>query len=439
MKVAYVSGNREQLPDPVVPIGLLYVIANTPDRHDKHLIDLCFADDPFNTLESSLNELSPDVVAISMRNIQNNDYSGLSDNIDYYAELVRRARDASGAPVVIGGSGFSVMPEELMERIRPDYGLSGEGEVAFPQLLEVLEGSRQVDTVGALYRFEDDKLLAIPRPPQFIDLNRVIPPDRQQANHRYFADYGIDAIQTKRGCPLRCEYCTYPIIEGRLGRTRDPEEVVDEMFASLEACPDIKHFFIVDSVFNLPKTHAKNVCRELIKRNWEVPWTCYANPLGFDQEFADLAKAAGCAGMEVGSDSGVDSVLERLKKGFTTEHIRKMHDICVTAGIPDCHTLIIGTEGETLDDVQQSLDFLADLDPFSAIIMIWIDDYETMDPAYRAERVSLRKDIEALLRKNQDKFPTWCVPALQINFDEKLFSALRRAGFHGPLWQHVQK
>jgi radical SAM superfamily enzyme YgiQ (UPF0313 family) len=109
------------------------------------------------------------------------------------------------------------------------------------------------------------------------------------------------------------------------------------------------------------------VCRELIARSWATPWTCYANPLGFDREFAELARAAGCAGMEIGSDSGCDEVLARLRKGFTTAHIRDLHERCKDAGIPDCHTFILGTRGETLEDVRRTLAFAEDLAPWSAI------------------------------------------------------------------------
>ena len=88
--------------------------------------------------------------------------------------------------------------------------------------------------------------------------------------------------------------------------------------------------------------------------------------------------------------------------------------------------------------MQQTLDFIADLDPFSVFIMIWIDDFEALDPGYRAERMAFRKDIEVLLEANKDKFPTWSVPALKINFNERLFAALRKSGRHGPLWQHIR-
>ncbi len=439
MKILFVSGNQEQLPDAVVPLGLLYVMANTPDRHEKILLDLCFEPDANSALAEAVRTNRPDLIAISLRNIQNNDYTGLSDNLDYYGSLVDTCKDITKVPVVLGGAGFSVMPKELIVRLKADFGISGEGEEVFPRLLDAIELGSGLSTVPGLYQLDSNGLTArVNANPEFLDMSVLNTPDRSIIDPRYFDGYGIDSIQTKRGCPLRCDYCTYPIIEGRKGRLRTAESVVDEMFASVEANPNIRHFFIVDSVFNLPKTHAKKVCRELIARHWSIPWTCYANPLGFDQEFADLAAAAGCAGMEVGSDSGVDAVLERLRKGFTVDHIRKMNEICKTAGIRDCHTFILGTRGETLDDSRQTLDFLNELDPFAAIIMVWTDDYETLNPELRNDRLTLRAQIEQLLLEQARSHSTWSMPGLGINFSKHLFAKLRRAGMHGPLWQHVR-
>lgn len=439
MRIAFVSGNRETLPDAVTPLGLLYVIASTPLRHETLLIDLCFTRHPQEELRQRLISFRPDLIALGMRNIQKNDYSGVADNIGYYASLIATCRSVTDVPLVLGGSGFSVMPHKLMDRLRPDYGISGEAERSFPRLVAQIErGESDPSPIGGLHFFSGDQLKSFAPHPQFVEMDELPKPDRTLVDGRYYERYGIESIQTKRGCPLKCDYCTYPLIEGRIGRTRDPTAVVDEMFAALEQQPAIKHFFIVDSVFNLPKSHAKAVCRELAARRWKVPWTCYANPLGFDPEFAGLAREAGCAGMEIGSDSGCDDILDRLRKGFSVEHIRRIHAICREAGLPDCHTFILGTPGETMDHVHRTLDFIVDLDPFSAIIMMWIDDYESLDSQLRTRHMELRERISDVLLARKDQYPHWSIPPLGVNFDHDLFRRLRRRGYHGPLWQHMR-
>jgi len=436
--VALVSGNREKLPDPVIPLGVLWIAATLPDRHEKTVIDLCFEDEPLSVLRERLDEFRPDVIGVGMRNIQSADYSGTSDTIAYYEDLLRAVREATDVPVVMGGSGFSVMPAELMQALRPDYGIAGEAEESFPALLDALESGQGFDGIGSLHRFVDDELVSNPPRPGFLDMDALPPPDRSLIDERHYSLHGIAGVQTKRGCPLRCEYCTYPIIEGRVGRLRDPKAVVDELASWPELNPDLKHVFIVDSVFNLPRNHAKAVCREMIDRQLEIPWTCYANPLGFDAELAGLMAEAGCAGMEIGADSGSDRSLKVLQKGFTTEDIRCISRLAKDAGIPDCHTFLLGTPGETLDDVRRTLDFIVDLDPFGAILMAWVDDYEALDPALASARKKLRDQVLVQLDERRADFPWWNIPSLGVNYDPRLFEMLRKRGFHGPLWQHMR-
>ncbi|MBW2694253.1 MAG: cobalamin-dependent protein, partial [Deltaproteobacteria bacterium] len=150
MRVAFVSGNRELLPDAAIPIGILSVIANLPKRHEAILIDLCFEDTPAEALAESLGAFEPDIVALGMRNIQNADYSGTSNTLAYYDQLIGVIRSTTEAPITIGGAGFSVMPAELMKRLLPDFGISGEAEEAFPALLDRLEAGLGFDGIGNL-------------------------------------------------------------------------------------------------------------------------------------------------------------------------------------------------------------------------------------------------------------------------------------------------
>jgi len=440
MRIAFVSANREKLPDAVIPLGILCVMANLPSRHESELCDLCFAADPLRHLAERLRAFRPDVIAIGLRNIQSGDYSGCHDNLEFYRRVVAAVRAETDAPIVLGGGGFSVMPREILAHVQADFGISGEGEQAFVELLDVIEAaSGDFDEVAGLHRMQAGAVVSSRRERPFPHLDDLPRPNRRLVDPRYFSDYGIDSIQTKRGCPLRCDYCTYPLIEGRSIRQRDPALVVDELFEIAAQRLGANHVFIVDSVFNLPPTHAKAVCREMIQRRFATPWTCYANPLGFDAELAQLMAEAGCVGAEIGSDSGVDAVLDRLKKGFHVDKIRRIHDLFSAAGLRDCHTFILGTRGETLDDVRRTLDFCRELDPFAAILGMWTDDNESLDDDLARRRRSFRGAITDLLATKAQDFPRWIIPPLGVNFEPRLFRLLRRRGLSGPLWQHLDQ
>jgi radical SAM superfamily enzyme YgiQ (UPF0313 family) len=437
MRIAFISANRETMPDAVIPLGLLYVMQATPDEHEKLFWDLCFDAEPVGRVIQSLEDYRPDVVAIGLRNLQNMDYTNSSVNLDWYRTLIQAIRGSSAAPIILGGGGFTVAPKALMTELGVDFGIAGEGERSFPALLDELKKpSPDLERVERLYYRRNGQILFTGDRASYLDITAIPQPSRADVSSRYYADYGIESLQTKRGCSLRCDYCTYPLIEGREIRMRDPGAVAADFMALCQR-PGLAHVFVVDSVFNLPIRHAKQVCRELINRNNRTPWTSYISPVAFDDELAALMVAAGAGGAEIGSDSGSDAVLNRLKKGFQTDKIRRLASISRAHGLKDCHSFILGTKGETLDDVQRTLDFVEDLSPFAAIMLVWVDDGEVLDRETALQRRKFRDQIYGLLRERAAHQPRWVVPFLGIRFGRRLFDVIRRQGTRGPLWQHL--
>ncbi len=438
MRIAFVSPNREHLPDPVLPLGVLYMMSVAGEAHERTLIDLCFEDEPLKVLAARLDEFSPELVAVSMRNIQNADYTGSSTTLDYYKAVVETIRGRTRAPIVMGGGGFSIIPQELMQRFGLDYGIVGEGEQAFAALIAKLaSGSQDTSGIRNLMVGLGTPLASRLNRSDFLDIRINVWPDRRWVDPRYYQHSGITSIQTKRGCAMQCEYCTYPLIEGRGIRQRVGDVVADEWQATVSAHPTISHVFVVDAVFNLPPSHAQEICEALIERKMSTPWTCYINPVRFEQALADVMARAGCTGVEIGADSGTNEGLARLRKGFTTDKIRLTSRICRQAGIKDCHTFILGTREETLDEVERSLDFIDSLNPHSAILMAFKDDREAVDVELAARQSEFRSRVLEVIARRAATRPHWVVPSLGLRFNHRLFDVLRKAGLRGPLWQHV--
>jgi len=437
VRIAFVAANREVLPDPVIPLGLLSVLEACPSTHERLFLDLCFEPEPERALRDFVREQKPELVALSLRNLQSADYSDAHSNVQAYARLVAAVREVSEAPVVLGGGGYSLMPEALLERLGADFGVAGEGEVVFPALVEALTTGGDTAEVAGLYRRVEGRAHAPRTMPPFVDLATLKFVSRRRVDRRHYAASGIESVQTKRGCPLHCSYCTYPTIEGHQSRLRPPSHVADELQHIRLEAPEVDHFFVVDSVFNQPRRHALAVSDAVAERGIDLPWTCYANPLGFDGELAEHMVAAGCVGIEVGSDSGSDTVLEKLGKSFDAAAIREAHRVAESAGLLDCHTFLLGTPGETLDEVKRSLDFIVDLAPSAAILMVWNDDAEALVPPSASPRTELRQSILDLLSAQAASQGRWVVPPLGKRFDARRFSLLRRRGLSGPLWQHL--
>ncbi|WP_242868795.1 B12-binding domain-containing radical SAM protein [Desulfotomaculum copahuensis] len=355
-----VSLNREKIPYPVPPLGLASVAASLRQAgHAVSLLDLCFCPGPVEELQRRIETFVPEVIGLSIRNIDNVKYP-LSINEFYLPRFrvpVEVCRQA-GVPVIPGGSGFSVLPGPILEYFNLDYGVVGDGELAMVHLLQALtnggdpgsvpgvisrRGGKQ-EQVGAWLCRELDTL---PLPAR--DLIA-------RGSYRTAGGKPVGNIQSKRGCPMSCSYCVYPRVEGRMMRLRSPGLVADEL-EYMTGHLHIHHIHFVDSLFNVPLEHAEAICREIIRREIKVQWvaTFYSHPDYCSTEFLTLAKEAGCALVELGIDSCSDRVLEGLGKSFSASAVLAVLENCRRAGVNFMPFLLLGGPGENRATLRESL------------------------------------------------------------------------------------
>jgi radical SAM superfamily enzyme YgiQ (UPF0313 family) len=430
MRVLLVSANREQLPQPVAPLGLLWVAAALEGAHEVRLLDLCFEEDPLAAVDQILAEFDPEVVGIGIRNLHTNAYDGTEQLLAEYRGLVGRVRERSGAPVVLGGAGFSLRPAGLLAELGADHGVVGEGEWAFRELVDrIAAGEKPPPLVygGAA------RAVTLGRGPSG-ELDRLPPPARRLLDPRYNERDGTANVQTKRGCAFSCAYCDYPDLEGRKVRLRDPGRVADEV-VGLARDPGVSHVFFVDSVFNVPRSHALGICRALVERGTPLPWVCYGSPVSFDDELVGAMARAGCQGVEIGTDSGTEEMLTRLRKPFGLEEVLHTRELFLAHGILDCHTFVLGALDETVDEVKATLDFVDRLAPDLAVFIVFMEDREE----HRIHRARHRDAILELLAREAPPRPGWVVPELDIRFGPKLARAVRRSGTRGPSWLRLAR
>jgi len=126
MDILLVSANREKKPYPVFPLGLSYLAGPLADQgHRLRVLDLCFAEDPSMAVSEALAEYAPAAVVISIRNIDNVTFPGSRSYISAVKDVVESCRGR--AVIILGGSGFSLMPVQLLAHFDADYGVVGEG------------------------------------------------------------------------------------------------------------------------------------------------------------------------------------------------------------------------------------------------------------------------------------------------------------------------
>ncbi|MDQ1336013.1 MAG: hypothetical protein QG552_2963 [Thermodesulfobacteriota bacterium] len=307
-------------PDGIIfPIGLCY-IATALKGHDVQIIDLNAYDDPYDELMSRILTFEPDIAGISLRNI---DTTQKRDPFFYYQTLEPTVHiikeNQVSARIVIGGSGFSMFAREIMTRIpQIDFGVYLEGEESTPELLQNL--SRPETVKGIFVRKADGVVFTGHRP--LLDVISLPAPERHFLNvksydHPVYTNIGI---QTKRGCPLMCAYCSYPFLNGRQIRARSARQVADEI-ECLKREYNIRRFMFIDSVFNVPSQHAEDICKEMINRRLDVEWSAYFNIRGFSEELLNLAIGAGCKNFSFSPDAVTDRSLKALGKGITEQDI----------------------------------------------------------------------------------------------------------------------
>jgi radical SAM superfamily enzyme YgiQ (UPF0313 family) len=359
MKVLLVATNRERSPYPVAPLGALCVAAAARAAgHMIRLLDLGTERKPQRALRKALATEKFQVVAFSIRNLDNCWSFAPRLYFDEVRELAETVRQHFAGPLMLGGTGFSVSPQGWMQRLRPDCGVIGEGERAFPEVLARLETGRSLEGIeGVVTRVGNDGLDAAPA--RAIESLAQLPmPAHEFCRYqRYTRRGGFVGVQTKRGCPFKCAYCIYPKLEGRRYRLRPPEAVAEEI-ESVAVRSKLRHFFFVDSVFNDPRSHALAICREPARRQLPVQWSAFCNPTGFDAELARAMKEGGCNGVEFGLDVASDKMLAALNKPFGQEETRIALQAAHDAGLPFAIYLLFGGPGETWADVEDTQNFL---------------------------------------------------------------------------------
>ncbi len=327
-----ISTNRVTTPYPVYPLGVAHLLgALRAAGHEARHYDV-MANAGLDGLAGLLADYNPELIGLSIRNLDTVDSTAPDAFMDPVQETMRFIRARHGAPVVLGGPAFSIMPEAVLAFLAADYGVVGEGENLLPWLAGEL----------AAGRLPTEKILRSPADPCPW---RPVVYDQPTADF-YLAWGGMLNVQTKRGCPYRCAYCSYPTLEGKAYRFREPKQVAEEVIRAGRE-HGAKYIFFTDSVFNDVRGHYLEVAEALIQAGNTVPWCAFFRPQHLTGEGMALMKRAGLSAMEIGSDAGSDETLAAMQKDFTFAEVIAANEMAVAAGVPCAHFIIFGGPGET--------------------------------------------------------------------------------------------
>jgi radical SAM superfamily enzyme YgiQ (UPF0313 family) len=359
MRVLLISGNREVagVMTPL-PLGLACVAAATAKAgFEVRFLDLLSSTDWKSAIRNAIASSGPDVIGLSVRNIDDQTMVNTRFLLSPLKDVVALCRSACGAPIVIGGAGFSIFPESTLAYLGADMGIQGEGETAFPRLLSWLEDGRQGPAPAGVYLAEQPNAHV----PQVIspDLDVLpLPAPDVWLNSEISPEWRIP-VQTRRGCPHDCAFCSTGKIEGRQLRWRSVELVAEWLISYRDR--GFSKFYFVDNTFNVPSAYAKELCRGIIDARLDIDWWAQIYPKSADAELANLMARAGCTQVNLGFESGSEPVLRLLNKKYKPAEVAEISATFSAAGIKRNGFLMLGAPGETKATVEESLAFAQSL------------------------------------------------------------------------------
>lgn len=207
------------------------------------------------------------------------------------------------------------------------------------------------------------------------DLDKLPLPARDLLkNDRYH--YGLlgnktTTIQTSRGCPFPCSYyCPYPLVQGHAWRARSPEHIIREI-ADIVTIHNIHNILFRDATFTLDKKRVHAICDLIIERKFFLRWWCETRVDCLSEELIKKMKAAGCAGINVGVESGDPLLMQsQAKRGLTLEMLGKIRNVAKKIGIKLHFLFLVGLPDETKKSLYATYKLICELRPESIGVCI---------------------------------------------------------------------
>ena len=398
MKVLLIATNQaDRFMDSMVvrpvPIGLAYLAASVDEeRHTLKVLDLMFADDAVAEVADAVSEFEPDLIGMSIRNLDNQSSLNPVWNLPAVRDIIERIRQLSDATTLIGGPAFSIMPAECLDYVGADLGIAGDAAEAFATLVERLEtGADYRNIPGIVYRDDTtDGEIVVSEGRFTSSFHRAPRLDLLDMRAYNGSGFGVGVI-TK----LAQAYYPTPGADFNGGdwRIREPSEVVDEIRA-LDDDFGINKVFFIDSGFNIPAGHAKATCRAIIDAGLRVRWNSYVRPSDdADAELMGLMKESGCSlALMAEGGRGGEGLDDRLAG------LERMAELSRDADLPFTMNMAFGEPGDTESSVEQKLDFLKRVDAAFSVLRVGTRVLPNTGAAQTALREGLIESESELMR-----------------------------------------
>ena len=353
---------------PYMPIGTLYAATALRENGITVVAFDSMLEEPSVKLDAMLAKYRPKIVAV-----YEDDFNFLSKmcltRMRDVAWSISKAARAIGAITVVHGSDSTDNSLLFLEN-GFDYVLCGEAEESLVRLCRSILHAEEMPEIDGMVRLDEHGRLV--RSPQRLSKNpawsNLSLPARDLIDmgpyraawvngHGYFSTNMVSS----RGCPYSCNWCAKPI-SGKTFHLRSAEGVAEEM-RQLKVSAGAQHIWFGDDVFALDRHWVQRFAEEVTKRDAAIPFKIQSRADLMSETTVQHLKAAGCAEVWMGVESGSQAVLNAMDKGLRLPSVRAARRYLKEAGIRACYFLQFGYPGETWAELQETIAFVRDTRP----------------------------------------------------------------------------
>lgn len=331
-------------------LGLGYIAAAAEKAgHQVKILDLTVEPSTEISLNQLISDFKPELVGLYLTNITI--LKGVT-----VAQTIKKS--FSKVPIAIGGPSIDLLPFETLNHHCFDFGLQGEADYTFVDLLNYLQGKQKEKPQGFVYR-ENNEIKIHGRPPYILNLDTLPFPARHlyQGHYMHIAakKEPFASMMTSRGCPMRCGFCSKAPHWNRL-RAMSAKKVVEEFKLLYQT--GIKEVNVYDDTFTFLRQRTIDICKGIIAAKINILWACRTRVDVVDEELLDYLKKAGCYRLHIGVESGSNQILKLMDKRITKEQVLASSKLIKKFGFEIVGYFMLGYPGETIKTLEETREII---------------------------------------------------------------------------------
>jgi len=384
---------EQQIMKPYPPLGLLYLSSFLESKGKAHeVFDSTFSS--FEKLQDYLCLNKPDVVGV---------YTNLMTKINVIKliQFIKYESALKYVKIILGGPDVRYNKEEYMGA-GADFLVLGEGEETFYELVHTLSDNSSTDQIPGIVFFNEHGVMQVNSERSLNkDLDQLPFPNRKKIDLQRYLDtwkkhhgYSSVTVNTMRGCPYSCKWCSRGVY-GKSYRRRTPANVVEELI-DIQQRYNPDNIWFVDDVFTINHKWLNEFAVIVKQKGLKINYECITRADRMNEEVIELLKATGCFRVWIGAESGSQTIIDLMDRRVKVEVVQEMIQATMQQGMEAGTFIMLGYPQETEKDIKQTLSHLKKSNP----------SFYTITVTYPIRGTELYQEVEATSNVHELDFAT---------------------------------